>query len=82
MPEGCVRKVMAELTSWQKVEVELNKVISSSQLGKRLFHFAIQQLLSQMVSSRINTALDELWQKEITLACVREVKRTILDALA
>jgi hypothetical protein len=82
MPEDSVTKVMAEAQSWESVEVDLNRVISSSLLGKRLFSFAIKQMLSQIVSKKMGFAVEQLWEKpEITLACIRDAKRQALDAL-
>jgi hypothetical protein len=82
MPEDSTNKVMAETTSWESVESDLNRVISSSMLGKRLFSFAIKQMLSQIVSKTIEAAVAEMWKKpEITLAVIRDAKRKTLEAL-
>eukprot|EP00972_Heterocapsa_arctica_P092638 13660284-Heterocapsa_arctica.AAC.1 len=82
MPESCVLKVMAEKNSWDSVETELNNVIMTSGLGKRLFSFAIQHMLSQLVTKRMNIAVSELWKEsEITLANIRASKKKILQSL-
>ena len=82
VPEDSVKAVMNEDTHWATVERDLNRVIASSQLGRRLFNFAIKQMLCQLVSKKIANDIDELWQKEqITLACIREQKRLTLDYL-
>jgi hypothetical protein len=82
MPEDSTNKVMAETTSWETVEHDLNRVISSSQLGKRLFSFAIKQMLSQVVSKKMVAAVGDMWKKpEITLAIIRDQKRKTLEAL-
>ena len=81
-PEDSVHEVMNEQTHWASVERDLNRVIASSQLGRRLFNFAIKQMLGQLVSKKIANDVDELWQKEqITLACIREQKRVTLESL-
>ena len=51
-------------------------------LGRRLFNFAIKQMLSQLVSKRIATDVAKLWGlSEVTLACIREQKRNTCEAL-
>ena len=82
MPEDSTNKVMAETTSWESVEHDLNRVISSSMLGKRLFSFAIKQMLSQIVSKSMAAAVGEMWKApEIILAFIRELKRKTLEAV-
>lgn len=82
VPEDSVKAVMDEVMHWENVEKDLNRVIASSMLGKRLFNFAIKQMLSQLVSKKIATDVAKLWgQSEVTLACIREQKRNTCEAL-
>lgn len=82
LPLDSVSKVMAETHLWEKVEADLQRVINSSSLGKRLFSFAVQHMLSQIVSKKMSQAVDEVWKlPEVTLASIREQKRDILEAL-
>ena len=82
VPEDSVKAVMDEVMHWENVEKDLNRVIASSMLGKRLFNFAIKQMLSQLVSKKIATDVAKLWGlSEVTLACIREQKRNTCEAL-
>eukprot|EP00972_Heterocapsa_arctica_P005669 836750-Heterocapsa_arctica.AAC.1 len=54
----------------------------TSGLGKRLFSFAIQHMLSQLVTRTMNSAVAELWKEsEINLVNIRATKKATLQSL-
>ena len=82
LPMAAVSSVIEEHDSWLNVEDNLQAVVSSSCIGRKLFGFAIQQVLGQMVANKMHEALGSLWKQKAI--CEKEVlacKRSLLQQL-
>ena len=79
LPMAAVEKVINEQTSWANVEADLQEVVSSSTLGRRLFGFALEQVLSSMVAIKMEEVLHELHLLPmINSSAIMSAKREIM----
>lgn len=84
LDKGCLERILNEKGSWKSVHSELNAVVGSSQLGARLFGFALDHVLAEVVGDAIETRLDMLFagSETITKDKIDEAKRDVAAAIA
>lgn len=75
-----VDSIINEKGSWVNVESELQQVVATSTLGKRLFGFAVQQVLSTVVSNKMNDAIAAVMQQDlVTTDKIIAAKKTCIE---
>ena len=76
---AAVEKVINEQSSWVHVEAHLQEVVSSSNIGRRLFGFAVQQVLSSLVAIKMEETLHQLREKPIiTTSTIMSAKKSMM----
>ena len=76
-----VERLRAEKDSWGNVEDVLLKVVDASRIGRRLFGFAVQNVMGNAIAKKCDEAITKLFAGKVTESKVCEVKRGLMSTL-
>lgn len=84
LDKACVDRILGESGSWKNVHPDLNSVVASGQLGGRLFGFALDHVLAEVVRDTIEARIEKMFEGTdvISTKAIEEAKREASATIA